>query len=269
MKIVILAVIIILFVILVWAVIENTAILKIRREDLGGKLKIAQISDLHKRHFGRKNSWLIKMTAKENPDLILLTGDIISRDETDFSVFDYTLRELNKIAPVYMIYGNHEQSLPPEFHDELKHIILNSGTYLLRNEKSKITINGEDIHVCGIEPKYTTYKKSGGYRNLDTVTPEDMKELLGQLPEGKTILMAHNPLFAESYADWGVKYTFSGHIHGGSFRLFGIPLLSPERKFFPKYSKGVFDVKGMKLCVSAGLGRLRLFDPAEIVIYNI
>ena len=269
MNVVILAVIIILFVLVIWAVVENTAVLKVRHEDLGGKLKVAQISDLHKRHFGRKNSWLIETTAKEDPDLILLTGDIISRYETHFGLLDTTLRELNKIAPVYMIYGNHEQSLPPEFHDELKHIITGSGTYLLRNEKSKITINEEEIYVCGLEPKYTTYKKSGGYKDLDKVSPEDVKELMGQLPDGKTLLMAHNPLFAESYANWGVKYTFSGHIHGGSVRLFGVPLLSPERKFFPKYSKGVFDVNGMKLCVSAGLGRFRLFDPAEIVIYNI
>ena len=75
--------------------------------------------------------------------------------------------------------------------------------------------------------------------------------------------------FGEEYAKWGAKYSFSGHVHGGSVRLFGKALLSPERRFFPKYAKGVYDFGDKKLLVSAGLGKLRLFDPPEIVIYDI
>jgi predicted MPP superfamily phosphohydrolase len=52
-------------------------------------------------------------------------------------------------------------------------------------------------------------------------------------------------------------------------RIFGKAILSPERKFFPKYSKGVYSIGGMKLLVSAGLGKFRVFDPAEIVVYEI
>lgn len=267
--IILLIVVIILLVIAAWGVYENTVLLTVRREDLGGSLKIAHISDTHRRSFGKDNSELIAKTAAESPDLILLTGDMISRDETDLSLLSSTLNGLNKIAPVYMIYGNHEQSLPPEFHPELEHIIHTSGTILLNNKVYKRVINDNELYICGIYPKYTTYKKSGGYRNLDTVTADDIKKMVGEHPAGRTLLMAHNPLFADSYAEWGAKYTFSGHVHGGSFRLFGVGLLSPERKFFPRYSKGVYDVKGMKLCVSAGLGKLRLFDPAEIVIYRI
>ena len=48
-----------------------------------------------------------------------------------------------------------------------------------------------------------------------------------------------------------------------------IGLLSPERRFFPKYSKGVFEVGNMKLLVSGGLGKLRLFNPPEVVVYFI
>ena len=48
-----------------------------------------------------------------------------------------------------------------------------------------------------------------------------------------------------------------------------IGLFSPERRFFPKYSKGVFEVGNMKLLVSGGLGKLRLFNPPEVAVYFI
>ena len=60
-----------------------------------------------------------------------------------------------------------------------------------------------------------------------------------------------------------------GHVHGGAVRFFGIGMLSPERRFFPRYTKGVYDIGGKKLFVSAGIGKLRAFDPPEIVIYDI
>ena len=83
------------------------------------------------------------------------------------------------------------------------------------------------------------------------------------------LLLAHNPFFGEAYSQWGADYTFSGHVHGGIIRLFGVGLLSPERKFFPKKTKGVYDYGGKKLLVSAGLGKFRLFNPPEIVIYDL
>lgn len=96
-----------------------------------------------------------------------------------------------------------------------------------------------------------------------------MDESLGKSPECETLLLAHNPLWGKVYADWGADYTFSGHIHGGAVRFLGIGILSPERRFFPKYSKGIYEIDSMKLCVSAGIGKKRLFNPPEIVIYKI
>ena len=113
------------------------------------------------------------------------------------------------------------------------------------------------------------YKKNGGYRDLDVIDKAYVEEKLGKCPEGEVLLIAHNPFFGEAYAEWGADYTFSGHVHGGIVRLFGVAMLSPERKFFPKYAKGVYDFGGRKLLVSAGLGKLRLFCPPEIVVYEI
>ena len=47
--------------------------------------KIIQISDLHHKNFGTNQSDLIKIINSQNPDIILLTGDIVDEDHTDMT----------------------------------------------------------------------------------------------------------------------------------------------------------------------------------------
>ena len=46
-------------------------------KELNEKIKIVQLSDLHSKEFGKENNKLLSKILKEEPDLILLTGDII------------------------------------------------------------------------------------------------------------------------------------------------------------------------------------------------
>jgi len=253
----------------VYAFCENVLVLKIRHEDLGGDIRVLHISDLHKRRFGRDNSRICRAAEAEKPDIIIISGDIITRNETDFTAVRNMISGLCKTASVYMIYGNHEQSLPPEMEKEFLKAVSGTDAVMLRNRSVSISLKGRSIELFGLEESYDTYKKNGSYRKLEKITPADMERYIGKRPGGEVMLIAHNPLFAEVYAEWGADKVFSGHVHGGAVRLFGVGMLSPERKFFPKYSKGVYTVGGTKLLVSAGLGKLRLFDPPEIVVYEI
>lgn len=264
---------IILFVIIlaVYALIENRFILLVRHEKIGKGVKIAHITDLHKRRFGKNNIRLCRKIAEENPDLIIISGDIVSRKEKNFLCAEETLKFLCRIAPVYMIFGNHEQSLPDDKLKEFMEKISSTDVILLKNETITVEIRGRKLNIAGIEPEYTTYKKNNGYKNLDIIDVSEMIRLVGNKPEGQTLLIAHNPLFAQAYSEWGADYTISGHVHGGAVRIpfTHIGLLSPERKFLPKYSKGVYTIGKMKLLLSGGLGKLRLFNPPETVIYEI
>lgn len=253
----------------VYAFWENVLAMKMRYEDLGGNIRAVHISDLHKRRFGKDNSRICRAAESERPDIIIISGDIITRTETDFTAVRNMLARLCRTAPVFMIYGNHEQSLPPEKEKEFLEAVGTSGAVLLRNRSVNISLKERNIKLFGLEESYDTYKKNGGYRGLKKIVPADMERYLGRRPEGEVMLIAHNPLFAEVYAEWGADTVFSGHVHGGAVRLFGIGMLSPERKFFPRYSKGVYTVGRMKMLVSAGLGKLRLFDPPEIVVYDL
>jgi len=253
----------------VYAIIENKFLLTVRHENLGGGVRIAHISDIHKRRFGSGNSRICEKVRQEKPDMIFVTGDLISRYETDLSMAEATLKGLSDIAPVYMIFGNHEQDISGRLKAELSAIAGKCGVVLLRNDSAKVTVKGRRFTVCGLEESLEVYIVNGSYKNLKELKKADVTELIGDRPEGEVLLLAHNPFFGEAYAEWGADYTFSGHVHGGVVRLFGIAMLSPERKFFPKNAKGVYDLGGKKLLVSAGLGKLRLFNPPEIVIYDI
>jgi hypothetical protein len=262
---------ILLIIFVLYAVAENRFMLSVRHEKLGGNIRAVHISDLHKRHFGVNNQYLCRKIRMENPDIIIVSGDIVTRDCTDFSVVESTLREMCGIADVYVIFGNHETDLTDDAKKQFINAVKSSGAVLLRNETICIDIKNRRINLTGIELPHTVYKKDGGYRSLDILTKSGMNELVGTKPDGDTILLAHNPLFADVYAEWGADYTVSGHVHGGMIRIpfTGKGLLSPERKLFPKYTKGIYEIGDMKLLVSSGLGKFRLFNPPEIVVYDI
>lgn len=252
-----------------YAAVENLLILRVRHESFGGKLRVVHISDLHRRRFGRDNQRLCALVEGEKPDIIVITGDLVSRKQNDLTTARHTIDKLCSIAPVYAIFGNHEQDLEPDVQKEYVSMMSDSGAVLLRNETVSVEICGKKLNIAGLMENYDTYKKNGGYRDLEKITADDMEKYLGKRPEGEVLLLAHNPLFGEVYAQWGADYVMSGHIHGGSVRLFGVAVLSPERKFFPKYSKGIYNIGSTKLLVSAGLGKPRLFDPPEIAVYDL
>ncbi|SHH94836.1 metallophosphoesterase [Clostridium grantii] len=88
------------------------------------------------------------------------------------------------------------------------------------------------------------------------------------------ILLVHNPKYFEKYSNWGADLIFSGHVHGGIIRLPYLGgLLSPDRRFFPKYDNGVYENNGNKMIVSRGLGNshlnLRINNKPELIVVTL
>jgi len=46
-----------------------------------------QLSDLHNKSFGNNNNRLVKKIIGENPDIIVMTGDMVNAKDNDFEVF--------------------------------------------------------------------------------------------------------------------------------------------------------------------------------------
>lgn len=257
---------------IVWILAERQVIITRRKDIFLDELpasfenfSILHISDIHHREFGRNQSRIIKRAEMLSPDIIVITGDLISRDMRDFSVASSFVKQLSEIAPVYFSAGNHELDLPEKVRDTYFSSLKKSGAVLLLNSKCNIKKSSDSLCIAGITLERNVYRdENNSFRNLIPYSSDKIVQLIG-VREVCTLLLAHNPLMFDSYAEWNADLVLSGHVHGGIVRLpFIGGLLSPERKFFPRYTQGLYKDRSSQMYVSAGLGKLRIFNPPQI-----
>lgn len=233
--------------------------------------KILHLSDLHKKTYGNKGEYLVYTCEDLSPDVIMFSGDLFSRNESIFALKNKVpmMSGLNKIAPLYYVWGNHEVEVPDKA-KLLSSRLSEEGITVLRNEKIRLYKGNSYINLYGLELPRMFYRNDDGtYDDLPRVTNEEISKRLGRAEENKyNILLTHMPMPFKEYAEWGADLTLAGHVHGGIIRIGNIGLLSPERKFFPKYSKGLYHIKTHRghsqMEVSAGLGKFRLNNPQMI-----
>lgn len=234
--------------------------------------KILQLSDLHSKSFGKDNGRLIEAIDKENPNIIVMTGDMINSFEEEFHTF-LNLAEKLKKYKVYFVEGNNETKLSKAKYIKLMKDMEAKGIEIINNSKLKIERAGSNISLYGVWCELCYYKEiKSEYRKDTYFQKKNIEKALGYLDRKEfNILLAHNPLYFDTYAKWGADLTLAGHIHGGLVRIPGVGgLLSPERRFFPKYSYGLYEIKGSKLIVNRGLGGKpllpRVFNQPEISV---
>ncbi|MBQ8514710.1 MAG: metallophosphoesterase [Ruminococcus sp.] len=267
----------ILAVLIVWFFIERCILLTRKKEiflrawpkELNG-MRILQISDLHHRTFGRDNIRISRRVQRIQPDIIVITGDLISRDMRDFTAVGRFCRNLAAIAPVYFVPGNHELDLPSKVRETYYKTLRGANGIILDNRSCSIKSGGGSVSLVGTTLDISIYHDGDHkYRNLNPYSKEELIKQIG-VHDGCTILLAHNPLIAEAYADWGADLVLCGHVHGGVMHLpFIGGVLSPERRFFPRYSKGLYRIGDTCMYVSGGLGKIRLFNPSEINLITL
>lgn len=227
-------------------------------EGLENKTRIVQISDLHGKSFGRNNARLVKRVAKEKPDFIAITGDIIHKyTPKNKRVALQLVSSLCKVAPVVYVSGNHEMRSMEyrTFKGEL------SGA-------GALVLDDCTADMCGL----TVIGLNCASQKNDTVNKITPKEI----PQGSAkILLAHKPQFLDKYAQVGFDLILSGHAHGGQWRIpfTNIGLYAPGQGKFPKLTSGVHTRGKTNMVISRGLGNsqfpLRLFNRPEIVTINL
>ena len=230
--------------------------------------KIAHLSDLHGHEYGEGSLRLLERVAQEKPDLIVITGDLIDREE-QLQMIPALARSLAAIAPVYYVTGNHEWSLGTAKVKELKNLLSQCGVTVLSNQYEVLERNGARIVLAGVDDP-------NGY--ADQKTPEELyAQIENKAPGLFTVLLAHrNDRFGQ-YAAAGYDFVLSGHGHGGIVRLPLVGgLMGTDRQWFPEWTSGLYTVGDSALFVSRGLGNntvpiqgFRLFNRPELAVVTL
>ena len=221
--------------------------------------RILQISDLHNDYFGKNQSWLVGKTKKCEPDIIVVTGDLIHSKNPDVESAMQYIRQAVEIAPVYFVGGNHERRVPSEYALLLSEMEA-CGVYILNNKSEKLERNGVEILISGTDG------------TADTDFPEEDSD---SSEEGIfSVFLSHYPEDFPTNSKLPVDIIFSGHAHGGQFRLpFVGGIYAPGQGLFPEYDSGSFEENGTTMYVSRGVGNsslpLRLFNFPELVLVTL
>ena len=220
--------------------------------ELEGKVLMG-LADLH---FGTTmdNASLtdrVRQVMAEQPDLVVLLGDVVEGDGQADEKLASTLRGLSAPLGVWGVLGNHES------HGSARKNAMRlaeAGVRVLRSERAEIC---PGFFLAGVNDV------TSGEKNGRMIT--ELTKTLQGLPTGvATILLSHAPVGADFAASHGVSLMLSGHTHGGQIWPFSylVGLRYPLRD-------GHYTVGGMTVIVCRGTGtwatRMRLWSPCSIL----
>ena len=207
------------------------------------KFRIAQIADAHvgTTFNGKELGKYVDEISKTNPDIFVITGDLIDDDTTKQDMID-TCKSLGRAKTKYGIYyvqGNHDEAYfadrgyeMKDFEKELKD---NGVTYL----KDEVKLIDDSVYLVG---------------RLDRRHRDDRKEttkLMKGLDKKKyTIVLDHQPYDFNEQSNTNPDLVLCGHTHGG--QLIPIGYLG---ELYGSYEKayGIKKVNNTVFEVSSGI----------------
>lgn len=216
----------------------ETSYYSLSTDRLTNPIRIVQLTDLHDSVFGRDNEKLVKRVAAENPDIILITGDLVDshNGKNDTSIATSLISDLKNIADVYVSLGNQEFDIDRD----VQELYAEAGAVVLDKEYLDNSVNGQNIRIGGIYGYCQTFSGAQETRRLDEA--DFLMDF--QDTDNYKILMCHMPVCwvdGKSLYEWDVDAVFAGHAHGGQVRIpFKGGLWAPDQGWFPGELCGVY-----------------------------
>jgi predicted MPP superfamily phosphohydrolase len=239
--------------------------------------KIIQISDAH--IGGSLNQgFLKKLIAKVNslePDLILITGDLLDGSAFEAERYITDLKKFKAKRGVYCISGNHEVYFGLE---KALAIFKDAGFNIIDN--TYVSVDGLQLVGVGFPDFYKRKQQKVTLANLEKYnpnlpsivlyhTPTDIAEVLN----GDTINHANLYLKAKSKFEYAMKMGFSiqlsGHTHHGQM----FPFNFVTKYIYNGFDYGLNKLGDFYIYTSSGAGvwgpPIRTFSKSEIVVIKL
>ena len=212
-------------------------------------MTIVLASDLHLGYHNRKpelERWIDLIDA-ENPDLVLIGGDILDRSLRPVREGHCADAFRRLKAPVWAVLGNHEYFSDVE---GAKRFFEEAGIELLRDEVREF----DGIRVIGRDDRYNPRRKP-----IQALVPPG---------DAFTLLLDHQPYHLEEAEAAGIDFQFSGHTHNGQvWPLSWVTELMYE-KAWGHHTRG-----NTRYYVSSGLGiwgpKIRIGTRSEYLVLHI
>lgn len=206
----------------------------------------------------------ISMVNDLRPELIVLAGDFVSTPLVGNAIAAASaaepcaqlLQQMKAPHGLWAVMGNHDCTTDP---DRVTGALRNRSIQVLSNQSAPIEHNGGRFWLAGVDDVLC-----GG---------ADLPATLHDVPADEaSVLLAHEPDYADYVAHFPVDLQISGHSHGGQVRA---PLVGPI--FLPalakKYIWGLYKIGGLTLYTNPGLGTVaipvRLNCPPEITLITL
>lgn len=202
---------------------------------------------------------LVRHIREAEPDLICFSGDIVDSYPEDLTESVPLLAGLTAPMGKFAVLGNHDY----KHAEQLVGLLEDAGFKVLRNDHVLIRKGEAAIAVAGMEDYL-----------INSPGPDPKMAMGGIPPDLFTVLLMHEPDYADFVQDYSIQLQLSGHSHGGQIRIpfVGAPFL-PDGS--TKYISGLYTVgeQNRKLYVNRGFGEtympFRFMCRPELTVFTL
>ena len=208
-------------------------------EALAG-LRIVHLSDFHLGFPSRGAHAVeqaVEWAAERQPDLVCVTGDLLSRRRGEPAL----RRLLARLPSCYAVLGNHDLAISRDPFSQRSEVRDLEPTTLLADESRVVELRGHRVQVAGIDPRSWYTRRA------------DPGELVDETAELR-ILLCHVPKVIERLEPGWFHLVLAGHMHAGQITL-------PHRRgrvrlahLSARWAEGLYSTGVAVMHVSPGLG---------------
>jgi predicted MPP superfamily phosphohydrolase len=208
-------------------------------EELDG-LRIAHIGDLHlgaRSHGHRAVADAIAWVRERKPDLVLVSGDLLSRPRGEAEL----RRLLGKLDNCFVVLGNHDYALSRDPFSRPSAVHELEPAALLFDEAREIEIRGKRLQIVGVDPRSYHARRAA-------------PQLLADPEAELRICLSHFPGIAERMPERSFDLICAGHLHDGQIAL---PYPGGKLRFAhprERHGRGLMQYPSGLLHLSPGLG---------------
>ena len=237
--------------------VENITIKSAKIPEASGRIRIAQISDVHIGLIVRNErlQQMVEEVKKLEPDIVVSTGDLVDGQLNNLEGPAALLRDIRPRLGKFAVTGNHE------FYAGIRQALD------FMRDAGFVVLRGEGVNVAGVINIAGVDDPAGGRYGLSSGASE--QSVLSKL-SGKyfTLLLKHQPV-VNGAVSGSFDLQLSGHTHGG--QIFPFNLVTS--RFF-HYHRGYFNLPNHSyLYVNRGAGTwgppIRFLSPPEITVIDL